>query len=85
MCLRFDSQVLFLSGEWVREVLHILYPVLLHVWVQRIRHFRNERVDFLHDASAALHLIHLKHSLKLYVLRMSFLIELCLGTITLHR
>lgn len=61
-------------------MLNVLYPILLDARVQRVRHFINESIDFFHEASALLHLVYLKHSLKGYLIIMGFLIELYTDT-----
>ena len=51
--------MLLLSGEGIREVLDFLGPVLIHVGVEWVRDFVDERVDLLYDTTALLHLINL--------------------------
>lgn len=56
---RCGSQVLFLSGEGVRQVLDVLGPVFLHVGVQRLQDLTHQGADLPGDAARLLDFVNL--------------------------
>lgn len=54
------SQMLLLSGERVGQVLDIFGVVFLHVRVQRLYSFTDQRHNFLHKTTRLLHFITLE-------------------------
>lgn len=59
MVSRRHLQVLFFSGEGVRQVLDVLRLVFLHMGMKRLQDFTDQRADLLGDAARLLDLVNL--------------------------
>lgn len=55
-------QVLLFSGEGVRQVLDVLWLVLLHMRMKRLQDFTDQRADLLGDAARLLDFVNLRQT-----------------------